>query len=395
VDRDRRNVAVLAGCQALLLTNNVMMVAVNGLAGLALAPAAALATLPVTAFVVGAALTTMPASLYMRRAGRRAGFTLGTIAGMSGAAVCALAMYLHSFLLLCVGTLLIGGYHAIGQMYRFAASDAAPADFRSTAISLVLAGGIVGGIIGPETAKFTRELIPAHGFLGSYLALIGFAVLALLLVRRVDVPPLTAAEQADAGRPLPVIMRQPTFVVAVLCAMVGYGIMNLLMTATPIAMGICGLPYRDATFVLQWHVIGMFGPSFFTGSLIKRFGVVPVILAGIGLMLGCVAVALAGIAVANFAIALFLLGVGWNFMYIGGTTLLAASCTPSERAKTQGINEFLIFVTMAASSLSSGVMVTGAGWNTMNAGAVPFLVLTLVVVGWFVAARRRGTVPAR
>ncbi len=392
MNKAKKNVALLSACQALLLTNNSILIATNALAGFMLAGDKVLATLPVTAFIVGAALTTMPASLLMRRLGRRAGFTLGAVFGMVGALICAYAAFSHDFWVLCAGALVLGIYNATGQYYRFAAADSASADFKSKAISLVLAGGIAGGILGPETSKLTKDLIAQAAFAGSYLSLGVFCLVAIGLLSLIDIPPLTAAEQKAAGRPLAVIARQPAYLVAVLSAIVGYGVMNLLMTATPLAMSACEHPFSDAAFVIQWHVIAMFAPSFFTGSLIKRFGVLNVMLAGVVLNLGCVGFALAGLEVMHFWAALVLLGIGWNFMFIGGTALLTECHTPSERAKAQGANDMAIFITMAGTSLSSGLLFTLQGWDLMNELAVPFLLLAGGAMAWLAVLRRHRRV---
>ena len=394
MDKAKKNVALLSACQGLLLTNNAILIATNALAGYALASDKALATLPVTAYIVGAALTTMPASLLMRRLGRRAGFTLGAVLGIAGALICAFAAFAHSFWLLCAGALVLGSYNAAGQYYRFAAADSASADFKSNAISLVLAGGIAGGILGPETSKITKDLFAQAEFAGSYLSLGVFCLLAIGLLLLIDIPPLTAAEQKESGRPLTVIARQPAFIVAVLSSTISYGVMNLLMVATPLAMVAHQHPFSDAAFVIQWHVIAMFAPSFFTGTLIKRYGVINVMHAGVVLNIGCIGVALAGLDVAHFWLALVLVGVGWNFMFIGGTTLLTECHAPSERAKVQGLNDLAIFITMTVTSVSSGLLFTLQGWELMNQLAVPFLLLTSVAMLWLAALRRRTGEPA-
>lgn len=374
MDQAKKNVALLCTTQALLFTNNTILIAINGLAGFALASDKSLATLPVTAYVIGAALTTLPVSHLMRRVGRVNGFSLGTLIGIFGAMICGYGVYSHSFWTLCLGTLVMGIYNASGQYYRFAAADVASADFKSKAISLVMAGGLVGGVLGPQTSKFTKDLLPAE-FLGSYLALIGFCVVALALQRLMEIPRLTEAERKEHGRPLKEIARQPAFVVAVLSGTIGYGVMNLLMTATPLAMKSCAHPFSDAAFVIQWHVIAMFAPSFVTGSLIKRFGVRTILFTGVLLNFGCVAIALSGVEVMHFWLALILVGVGWNFMYLGGTTLLTEIHTSSEKAKVQGANDMAVFITMAVSSASSGWLFTARGWEVMNYGTIPFLLL--------------------
>ena len=387
MDPAKKNVAVLAACQALLFTNNSTAIALNGLAGYALASDKGLATLPVTTWVIGGALSTLPASLLMKRIGRRAGFTAGALVGMVGAGICSLALYLGNFWLLCFGTMIFGVYNAVAQYYRFAAADAASTDFKAKAISLVLAGGLVGGIIGPEVSKFTVDLLWTR-YLGAYLSLIGFLILVVLVVQLLDIPVPSAAAQKQPARPLREIMARPAFVVAVLGAAIGYGVMNLLMTATPLAMGLCGHPYSAAATVIGWHVIGMFGPSFFTGSLIKRFGVLQVMLAGALILYACVGIALSGISIPHFWLALVLLGVGWNFLYIGGTTLITDACTPSERAKTQGANDSIIFIMMATSSFTSGLLLEQNGWQTLNYLALPFVTIAVVAVIWLLARRR-------
>ena len=389
----RKNVAVLATAQALLLANSSTAIAINGLAGYALASNKALATLPVTGWVIGAAVATFPASMLMKRVGRRGGFSFGVLVGMLGAAICSLAVALGDFWLLCLGTLVFGAYNGFAQYYRFAAADAAPGDFKSKAISLVLAGGLVGGIIGPEVSKLTVDMFSTR-FLGAYLFLMVFLVIVLAVVQLLNIPPLTAAEQRETGRPLGRIVSQPVFIVAVLCGAFGYGVMNLLMTATPLAMGICGHPYASAAFVVQWHVIGMFAPSFFTGSLIRRFGLPQVMLAGAALLLVCNGIALAGISVAHFWFALLLLGIGWNFLYVGGTMLLTETYRPSEQAKAQGANDLAIFLVMATSSSASGILLDSNGWEMLNYLAIPFVIAIVLALLWLMV-RRRGVPAAR
>ena len=383
----KRNVGLLAACQALLFTNNSTLIAINGLAGLALAPYVGLATLPVTCWVLGGAIGTMPASLYMKRVGRQRGLMMGTLWGIVGALICAGAIWAQSFWLLCFGTLVFGAYNAYGQYYRFAAADVASGDFKPIAISLVLAGGLVGGILGPTSSRWTIELL-APKFMAAYLVLIGFALCTMALLRLIRIPAPSAAEQSAAGRPLREIAAQPKFIVAVLAGAIGYGVMNFLMTSTPIAMQVCGHPYGDAAFVISWHIIGMFAPSFVTGPIIKRVGVLPVMSAGVLLNFAAIGVALSGIAVAHFWWSLVILGVGWNFLYIGGTTLLTETYRPEERARAQGTNEQAIFIMMAISSLTSGLTVTTAGWERVNLFALPLVATVAIAIAWFALRQR-------
>ncbi|MBI3916902.1 MAG: MFS transporter [Betaproteobacteria bacterium] len=389
MERQHRNVLVLSGCQATLQTTGATMTAVTGLAGFALADDKSFATVPLTFYVLGSAATTIPASLLMKSLGRRGGFQVGTAIGMGGAAVCSAAMVAANFWLLCAGMFVMGVYTAFGKYYRFAAADGVTGGFRAKAISLTLAGGIVGGVFGPEMAKRSKDLIEATPYLGSYLSLIAVCLVATLLLTRLDIPQLSESERSDSGRPLAEIMRQPVFIVAVLAAMLSYGIMNLMMTSTPLAMRAHDHHFNDAAFVLEWHMIGMYGPSFFTGTLINRFGVLNTILAGIVLLLLCIVAALAGTELLNFWLALFLLGVGWNFMYVGGSALLTECHAPAERAKTQAANDFMVFVMMAISSASSGLLLNKSGWSAVNYGSVPFLVLAAGATLWLVWKRRR------
>jgi MFS family permease len=371
----------------MLFTNNATLIAINGLAGLALAPYAALATLPVTCWVLGGALGTMPASLHMKRVGRKRGLTWGTLWGVVGALLAASAIWMQSFWLLCFSTLVWGVYNAYGQYYRFAAADVSSQDFRATAISLVLAGGLVGGLLGPALSRWTVDLAGPR-FMGAYLALIAFALATMVLLRFIRIPDPTASERTAIGRPLAEIATQPKFVVAVLSGAVGYGVMNFLMVSTPIAMRACGHPYGDAAFVVSWHVVGMFAPSFITGGLIRRFGVLPVMLAGVLLNFAAIGIALSGISVAQFWWSMVVLGVGWNLLYIGGTTLLTETYRPEERAKAQGANDQAIFVIMVVSSLTSGATVTTAGWERVNLLAVPMVAVVAAALLWFMLHQR-------
>jgi MFS family permease len=383
------DIALLACCQGLLLISNAGLIAMNGLVGYALVENKAFATLGATTFVLGSAFAAMPAALWMAKVGRRRGFMMGSAIAVAGAATCALALWLGSFALFCFGTAVIGIYTAFGLQYRFAAAEVAAPEFRAKAISLVLAGGIAGGFLGPQASLWAKDLLGVP-FLGSFLVLSAFALVALAVQSQVRVPRPSMEETRGGGRPLSEIVRQPVFIVAALSAALGYGIMNLLMTATPLAMSFCSHPFSAAAFVIEWHVVGMYAPGFFTGSLIKRFGVLKVIAAGIVLMGACVAVALSGIAIWQFWTALVLLGVGWNFMYTGGTTLLIDAYTPAEKAKTQGMNDVIVFTVMSISSFSSGALISAAGWDWMNLGALPLLAVVASAVFWLTVLRQRN-----
>lgn len=372
-----RQISLLAICQALLYVNNVTLISINGLAGLSLSPTPLFATLPITAYIVGSALTTVPASLAMARWGRRAGFMFGSGMGIVGTSTAAFGMLTGSFVLLCLGTFCTGIYNAFAQYLRFAAADVADAydpALKERAISWVLAGGIAGGLIGPELSKHTVNLLPA-AFAASYLVLAAVALAAGAVASRLAIPKAVISASAAAARPLGRIARQPAFVVAVAVGAISYGSMNLLMTATPLAMKVCGFGYPDTADVMKWHVVGMFAPGFFTGHLIRRFGVLAIMLAGCVLMFLTVGIAHAGLTYWHFWFALFALGIGWNFMFVGATTLLTTTYTSAEKAKVQGVNDLTVFVTMISSSAASGALVSTSGWTDLNVYALPALVL--------------------
>jgi len=387
----RGSLALLAGSQAMLFAVTSTLVAVNGLAGLALAPRATLATLPATCVILGTLATTLPASLYMRRAGRRRGLTQGALLGVAAAVACALAVATRSFWLLCAGALAFGAFNAFGQYYRFAAADAAPADRRANAVSLVLAGGLAGGLIGPITSRFTIDALGPR-FAGAYLALALFALIAAALLSRARLVEPPAAALSRAARPFAEVAAQPRYRVAVLAGAVGYGVMSLVMTATPLAMLACGHGYGDTALVISSHVVAMFAPSFVTGTLIRRLGALPVLLAGVLLNLGAVALALSGDGVREFWWTLVLLGVGWNLLYVGGTTLLADTYRPEERAEAQGANELAVFLTQALASVASGGIVAGGGWQQVNLAAIPALAVVSTGIAWL-ALRERSRKP--
>jgi hypothetical protein len=311
----------------------------------------------------------------------------GAAIGILAGALTSYAIYAGDFLLFVAGTGLAGVYNAAGQYYRFAAVDVASESFKSKAISLVLAGGIVGAFLGPGSAIWTRDLFPAHLFLGSYLSTMAFALGAIGLLALVEIPLPSELERRTGGRSLGRIAGQPAFAVAVLGGMIGYGVMNLVMTATPLAMTAHQHPFGDTAIVIQWHIVGMFAPSFFTGTLIHRFGVLPIMLSGTLLMFACVAVALSGFEFLYFWAALLLLGVGWNFLFVGGTTLLTECYGPAEKAKVQAVNDFLVFGTVAGASLSSGTLLHLVGWHAVLYGALPFLAVTGLASVWLLRRR--------
>jgi len=381
-----RQILLLAACQALLLTNGAGLISMTALVGYSLTDAKTLATLGATTYVLGSAAATMPASLWMGRVGRRRGFMAGAFVNVAGCLLAIGALAVKSLALYCVATAVIGVYNAIGLQYRFAAAEvAAPAD-RARAISLVLAGGIVGGFLGPASVLWGRDLF-AVPFQGSFVALAFWAVVALALQSRVRVP-RPSHEELAGGRPLAAIVRQPVFVVSALTGALGYGLMNLLMVATPLAMSFCSLPYAQAAIVIQWHVVGMYAPGFVTGSLIARFGTLRVIVGGAAVFAAAVAVALSGTAFEHFVVALALVGIGWNFVYTGATSLLTESLPPAEKARTQGANDFILFATMGLSSFSSGWLVSSAGWTWMNVAALPVLASIAGAALWLGARRR-------
>jgi MFS family permease len=372
---------LLAVLQGLFLTNNVTFIAINGLVGLALAPYAWMATVPVMGYVVGGALFTAPVALAQARLGRRRAFQLGLVVGLLSALLCAYGAWSRDFWLVCAGTLLAGYYAANAGLYRFAAAELAQPAAREQAVSLVMAGGLIGAVLGPALAARTRDLTAAP-FAGAYLALAGVAGLALVLMAFLRFPAVSAKAGAGGGRSIAQLLRQPVFLVAALAGGLGFGVMNLLMAATPLAMQQCGLPFGDAAFVLQWHVIGMFAPGFFTGHLIKRFGALPVMGVGVVLNAACIVVALSGVALHQFLVALFLLGLGWNFLFTGSTTLALSAYAPEERDRAQAVLNFFVFATLALSSLASGVLVTTQGWSLLNLGSLVPVAMVGAALAW-------------
>jgi MFS family permease len=376
-----RNLWLLAILQGLFLTNNVTFIAINGLVGLALAPFGWMATLPVMGYVVGSALCTGVVARTQARLGRQRGFQLGLAVAVASSLLCAYAASSRNFWLLCASTLLAGYYAANASLYRFASAELAPPAFKEKAVSLVMAGGLIGAIAGPRLAAGTREW-GAAPFAGAYLSLAGVALLALVLLAFMRFPPVAARANVQAGRTVGELLAQPAFLVAALAGALGYGVMNLLMAATPLAMQQCGLPFGDAAFVLQWHVIGMFAPGFFTGHLIQRFGALKVMAAGAALNLVCIAIALSGVELQQFALSLFLLGLGWNFLFTGSTTLALTAYAPEEKDRAQAVLNFILFATLAVTSFASGVLVTTQGWTWLNLGSLLPMALIAAGLGW-------------
>jgi MFS family permease len=383
-----KNLWLLAAAQGLFLTNNVVFIAINGLVGLSLAPLGWMATLPVMGYVVGGALSTPLVARTQSAFGRKISFQIGLLVALGSALLCAYAAFDKNFWLLVAATVIAGYYSANGQLYRFAAAELSAVDFREKAVSLVLAGGLVGAVLGPNLASRTRTWFEVP-FAGAYLALAVVALLGVIVISFMRFPPLPPhLSKADSGRPLSVIMRQPIFIVATAAAALSYGVMNLLMAATPLAMQVHGFPFDDAALVLEWHVIGMFAPGFFTGHLIKRFGVLPIMGVGVVLNLVCIAIALSGVNLHQFLIALFLLGVGWNFLFTGSTTLSLQSYRPEEKDRAQAAINFCVFSVMAVTSFASGALVTTQGWQLLNLGSLIPVALTGGAIAWLAWARR-------
>ena len=375
-----KNLWFLTLAQGLYLTNNVTFIAINGLVGFALAPEPWLATLPVMAYVVGSALATTLVAKVQRRLGRKRSFQIALFVAFFSSLVCAFATLEKQFWLLNLGTVIAGFYNANAQLYRFAAAELADKTAKEKAISWVLAGGILGAVLGPNMASWTRDWF-MQPFAGAYITLAGVALIAIGVVSQIHFPEKRVDPDQEPGRPLSEIMRQPLFIVCTLTAALAYGVMNLLMAATPLAMEACQFSFDKTAWVLEWHVIGMFAPGFFTGTLIKRIGVMWVLRMGVALNIACVMIALSGITFFHFLTALFLLGVGWNFLFTSSTTLALEAYRPSERDKAQGAINFFVFLATALSALSSGVLITTQGWTLLNLGSiVPLTIIALALI---------------
>jgi MFS family permease len=384
-----RTAFLLAICQACFLSASSIGVASSGLVGTELAPSLLLATLPYSLIATTNATVTVPASFLMARLGRRAGFVLGALIGGLGGVISAWAIFQRSFLLFCLGNALWGCFQATAQYYRFAAADAAAPAFRSRAVSYVLAGGVAAALIGPEIATRSKDLFAPVLFAGSFLAISVLAVCTILTLAFLDIPTPTRAERAQSGgRSFGEIARQPIFIAAVANGIIGYAIMSFVMTASPIAAVGCGLSASDAAGIIRFHLIGMFAPAFFTGALISRYGSTTIALTGTSLLLLCGIVALSGTSKPHFWVALALLGFGWNFMFVAGTTMLTQAYRPEERAKVQGLNEFLIAGSAALGSLASAGVYSGFGWDGLNLGVMPLLLVCAGITAWYGLTRR-------
>jgi MFS family permease len=384
--RARRNAVILAIAQALYGAVTTALVVTAGLAGSLLTPDPSLATLPMSMMIIGTASTTFPISLIMKRVGRRAGFVTCALVGSLGGLLGAYAIFQKSFMLFLAGAFLIGIYQASASYYRFAAADLASPQFRPKAISWVMTGGIIAALFGTLLVMGTVDLLAPVTFAGTWLAMAALSLIAALILTAVDIPHLAERDLAT-GRPLAEIARQPRYIVAAITAMLAYGIMMLVMTATPVAMLGCGFSVQDSSWVIQWHALAMFVPSFFTGSLVTRFGAERISAVGMLLLIGAAVSGLMGINFENFAIGLILLGLGWNFGFIGATTLLTTTYEPAERNKAQGLNDFLVFGTTAITSLSAGKLLASFGWDSVNYAVFPMTALALVMIVWLVRHR--------
>ena len=366
-----------------MMSGNSLLITTSALVGFALAEDKALATLPLAAQFIATMLTSIPAALLMERIGRKPGFMLATLLGLAGGVIATLAILNGDFWLFLLGTALFGSFNGFGNYYRFAAADAVDVEHKSRAISYVMAGGVVAAVVGPNLARLTRESIEGALFAGSYASMIVIYMLALLTISFIKLPP-KAVEVAGqkAARSLRKIAAQPKFIVAILGATLGYAVMSLVMTATPLAMHDHAHAFADTSFVIQWHVLGMFAPSFFTGQIIRRFGVLNVMFSGGVLGIFCIVINLLGASLWHFWAALLLLGISWNFLFVGATTLLTETYRPNERAKTQAANDFTVFSIVSVAILSAGALQHHLGWEVVNIGALPMLAVILLSIIW-------------
>ncbi|UHJ63826.1 MFS transporter [Melaminivora jejuensis] len=390
---ERRNLALLVAAQSLGGASPPIIISLGGLVGQMLSSTPTASTLPVSLYQLGLALSTLPAAWLMHRAGRRPAYVLGAILGVLSGLVAAWGIARADFVLFCLGTTLAGFYGACVQSYRFAATDAVGEPARhANAISRVMVGGLIAAVIGPQVVIWTRDALPATPFAGSFYSQAALALLALPLLALLRLPPAPPVAHGGGARPLGEIARTPQFVVAALAGVVSYGLMSFLMTAAPMAMVRHGHGVGEAALGIQWHVLAMFAPSFFTGRLIARFGKRSITALGLALIAASGVLALAGLGLVEFWGALILLGVGWNFGFIGATALLTECYRPSERAKVQALNDFLVFGTVAVASFGSGQLLHTVGWNGINAGMLPLVALVLALLAWGALQQRRASV---
>jgi MFS family permease len=390
MQRDYRNVFVLGTCQMLFGTGRGLFMVTSPAVGLAIAPHLALVTIPTALIIIGNALAAMPASMFMRRVGRRTGFLCGSVLAAISGGLCTSAVILENFWLLSAGGLTFGLFAGFAQHYRFAVADASSTEFRAKAISLVLASGVFSGLLGPNLANWGKDLIANHLYAGAFLFMIVVALLAAIVLMFLAIPNLTPAQRDGPQRPLIEIMKQPVFIAAAMSATVAQAVMNFLMTSTPVAMiAECGHSFGSVATVISWHSVAMFAPGFITGSLINRFGEIPLIAIGLVLDAVCIGIALSGVEVADFWLSMFLLGIGWNFTFTAATSLMTKAYTPAERAKTQGMMNQIIYTVVAVGALSSGALVHFFGWAWVNIGALPFIVVAALVTVWYASASRR------
>lgn len=383
----RRNALVLAGAQALGGASPAIVISLGGIVGSQLVSNQAFATVPVSLMQLGLATGVIPAAFLMRRLGRRSGYVIGGLIGAVGAAIAAAGVSERLFWLFCLGTFLCGLYGSYVQSYRFAAADTASESFKPRAISWVMIGGLAAAVIGPQSVYWTRDLTPAAPFAASFLAQGALALIAIGVVLALRAPPVAQAK-SGGGRPLAVIMRQPKFIASVIAALVTYGLMSFVMTAAPLAMVACGHTVGEAALGIQWHVLAMFAPSFFTGRLIARFGKETVTAAGLVLTALAAVVGLNGLSVAHFWVALVLLGIGWNFGFIGATALVTDCYRPEERVKVQAANDLLVFGSVAIASFSSGGLLSAGGWTSVNWLVFPPVAIALALVAWQAIGKR-------
>jgi MFS family permease len=387
--RVKANVVRLAAAQALTGANSAVIFATGSIIGATLAPSLSLATVPLSMYVLGMAAGTLPTGAISRAYGRRTAFMIGTAFGFATGVLGALAILYGSFWLFCCATFLGGLYGSVAQSYRFAAADGASAAYRPKAVSWVMAGGVFAGVFGPQLVQWTMDIWPPYLFAFSFVMQAVIALVAMAILAGVDAPRPAAAD-LHGGRPLLEIVRQPRFIAAALCGVIAYPIMNLVMTSAPLAMKMCGLTVSDSNFGIQWHIVAMYGPSFITGSLIARFGAPVIVALGLALEGIAATIGLTGITAPHFWATLMVLGVGWNFGFIGASALVLETHQPQEKNKVQAFNDFLIFGTMAIGSFSSGQLLANYGWNAVNLVVYPPVLLGLVVLGLASFAKRRA-----